>query len=85
VHLFVRGEEEKAAELARRLPSSASRDYGRPFREVFDVYGGDFYKIDALLFSPAEVTVTALKTGRSFSAGQVDEAMLDRSFGYESV
>jgi methenyltetrahydromethanopterin cyclohydrolase len=85
VHLFVRGEEEAAADLARRLPSAASRDHGRPFREVFEACDGDFYKIDPLLFSPAEVTVTALKTGRSFSAGAVDEAMLDRSFGHERV
>jgi methenyltetrahydromethanopterin cyclohydrolase len=85
VHLFVRGEEEAAADLARRLPSAASRDYGRPFGEVFDAYDGDFYKIDPLLFSPAEVIVTALSTGRSFAAGQVDEAMLDRSFGHERV
>ena len=85
VHLFVDGEEEAAADLARRLPSAASRDHGRPFRDVFEAYGGDFYKIDPLLFSPAEVTVTALKTGRSFSAGRVDEAMLDRSFGHEAA
>jgi methenyltetrahydromethanopterin cyclohydrolase len=85
VHLFVLGGEEQAADLAHRLPSAASRDYGRPFREVFDAYDGDFYKIDPLLFSPAEVIVTALGTGRSFFAGQVDEAMIDRSFGHEAV
>ncbi|HXV24896.1 MAG TPA: methenyltetrahydromethanopterin cyclohydrolase [Alphaproteobacteria bacterium] len=85
VHLFVTGGEERAADLARRLPSAASRDHGRPFREVFEAYEGDFYKIDPLLFSPAEVTVTALDTGRSFSTGQVDEAMIDRSFGHEAV
>ncbi len=85
VHLFVAGEEEAAADLARRLPSVASRDYGRPFREVFEAYRGDFYKIDSLLFSPAEVTVTALASGRSFASGALDEAMIDRSFGHEAV
>lgn len=85
VHLFVTGEEEPAADLARRLPSKASRDYGRPFREVFEAYDNDFYKIDPLLFSPAEVIVTALSSGRSFSSGSLDEAMIDRSFGYESA
>ena len=83
VHLFVAGPEDAAADLARRLPRAASRDYGRPFREVFEAYEGDFYKIDPLLFSPAAVTVTALGSGRSFFAGAVDEAMLDRSFGHE--
>lgn len=83
VHLFVSGAEDEAADLARRLPGAGSRDYGRPFREVFEAHGGDFYKIDPLLFSPAEATVTALGTGRSFFAGRVDEAMIDRSFGHE--
>ena len=85
VHLFVTGEEAAALDLARRLPSKASRDYGRPFREIFEAYDNDFYKIDPLLFSPAEVVVTALSSGRSFSSGALDEAMIDRSFGYEAV
>ena len=85
VHLFVTGEEAAAADLASRLPSKASRDYGRPFRDIFEAYDNDFYKIDPLLFSPAEVTVTALSSGRSFSSGSLDEAMIDRSFGYEGV
>jgi methenyltetrahydromethanopterin cyclohydrolase len=85
VHLFVAGEEAAAADLAKRLPSAASRDYGRPFREIFEACRGDFYAIDPLLFSPAEVTVTALETGRSFTAGAVDEAMIDRSFGHETA
>lgn len=85
VHLFVSGDETAAADLARRLPSAASRDHGRPFREIFEACNGDFYTIDPLLFSPAEVIVTALSTGRSFTAGRVDEAMIDRSFGHEAV
>jgi len=41
---------------------------------------GDFYAIDRMLFSPAKVTVTALKTGESFQAGHIDTAVLSRSF-----
>ena len=41
---------------------------------------GDFYAIDRMLFSPAKVTVTALKSGRSFQAGHIDTAVLARSF-----
>ncbi len=80
VHLFVGGPEEEAAALAQGLPSSTSRDYGRPFSEIFAAYNGDFYAMDPMLFSPARVTVTALETGRSFSHGAYDEAVLDRSF-----
>lgn len=79
-HLFVAGPEDEARELAAKLPSSASRDYGKPFARVFEDAGFDFYKVDPMLFSPARVTVTALETGRSFRAGKLDEALLGASF-----
>lgn len=81
VHLFVDGPEEEAFALARALPSSTSPDYGRPFRDLFEAAGGDFYRIDRMLFSPAEVVVTALATGRSIRAGRTDPLLLARSFG----
>jgi methenyltetrahydromethanopterin cyclohydrolase len=40
-----------AEELAEKLPSGTSRDYGRPFAEIFKAYKGDFYKIDGSLFA----------------------------------
>ena len=81
-HIFVKGSDEAAAELARELPSTASRDYGRPFAEVFKAVNMDFYQIDPMLFSPAAVTVTALDSGSSFRAGKLDAGLLDQSFGY---
>jgi methenyltetrahydromethanopterin cyclohydrolase len=81
-HIFVKGSDEAAAKLARELPSSASCDYGRPFAEVFKSMNMDFYKIDPMLFSPAAVMITALESGRSFSAGKLDAALIDQSFGY---
>lgn len=80
-HIFVKGSDEAAAKLAQELPSSASRDYGRPFAEVFKSVNMDFYKIDPMLFSPAAVTVTALESGNSFTGGKLDEALLNQSFG----
>lgn len=81
VLLFVDGPEEQAKTLAVSMPSSASRDYGRPFAETFADYRGDFYKIDPLLFSPGLVEVTALSSGRTFRHGKHDLALLRRSFG----
>lgn len=81
VHLFVRGSDEAAEKLAKELPSSTSKDYGRPFAEIFKQYEYDFFKIDAMLFSPASVIVTAVDSGKSFRAGQLDNALLDQSFG----
>ncbi len=80
-HLFVKGDDEAAERLANELPSSVSRDYGKPFAEVFKDYGYDFFKVDPMLFSPASVIVTAIDSGRSFHAGRIDEELLERSFG----
>nr|AAS88975.1 methenyl tetrahydromethanopterin cyclohydrolase [Methylosinus sp. LW2] len=80
-HLFVKGSAEAAKELAEKLPSFNSRDYGRPFAEIFKAYKGDFYQIDGSLFSPAEALVTAVDTGETFRAGKINEELLDKSFG----
>jgi methenyltetrahydromethanopterin cyclohydrolase len=81
-HVFVLGDDAAAAKLAQELPSSSSRDYGRPFADVFKSVNMDFYKIDPMLFSPAAVTVTAVESGNSFTGGRLDAALLDQSFGY---
>jgi methenyltetrahydromethanopterin cyclohydrolase len=83
VALFVDGPEEEAGKLADALPASASAAYGRPFAEIFEAAGRDFYKIDPLLFSPGLVEVTALATGRTFRRGRLDWALLARSFGLD--
>ena len=72
VQLFVRGSAAAAQALAQELPSSASRDYGQPFAKIFKQFKGDFYAIDPLLFSPAEVIVTAIESGDTFRAGGRD-------------
>lgn len=71
-HIYVNGSAKDARELAEKLPSGSSRDYGEPFAEIFKRFKGDFYVIDPLLFSPAEVIVTALETGETFRAGKRD-------------
>ena len=81
VQLYVNGDDKVAEELANNLPSSASRDYGRPFAEIFKAFNYDFFQIDPMLFSPACVVVTALQSGRSFHAGKIDLDLLDTSFG----
>jgi methenyltetrahydromethanopterin cyclohydrolase len=81
VQLFVRGSAEAARDLAERLPSHTSRDHGKPFKEIFKQFKGDFYAIDPLLFSPARAIVTALDSGETFRAGRIDAEMLERSLG----
>ena len=81
VHLFVSCGDDLADDLAHRLPAGSSKDYGKPFAEVFRDYGYDFFEIDPMLFSPALVAVTALGSGRTFRAGRLDGELLERSFG----
>lgn len=80
VHLFVAGEADAAQSLARSLPSNTSRDYGKPFAEVFKDYDYDFFKIDPMLFSPAQITVSHLPSGKSFRYGVVETDLLEQSF-----
>ncbi|MGH8671850.1 MAG: methenyltetrahydromethanopterin cyclohydrolase [Burkholderiales bacterium] len=81
VQLYVNGGDEAAQTLAQNLPSSRSKDYGKPFAKTFKEYKYDFYQIDPMLFAPAQVTVTALQSGRSFHAGKIDLDLLNVSFG----
>lgn len=80
VQLFVTGPAVDARGLAEALPSRVSRDFGAPFAEIFKRFKGDFYAIDPMLFSPAEVIVTAIESGESFHAGAVHLKLLDASF-----
>jgi methenyltetrahydromethanopterin cyclohydrolase len=75
----VRAGDSELEELAQKVPASASHDYGTPFYEIFQRYGGDFYKIDPLLFSPAEVWLTSTETGRTFHAGRLNPEVLEAS------
>jgi methenyltetrahydromethanopterin cyclohydrolase len=83
VTLWVRADDELLAQIGPKVPSSASKDHGEPFADVFARYKGDFYKIDPLLFSPAEVEFRNLKTGRCHRFGKVEPALLRKSFGLD--
>jgi methenyltetrahydromethanopterin cyclohydrolase len=80
VHLQVTGSDEAAEELANNLPSCASKDYGKPFAEIFKSYNMDFYLIDPLLFSPAKVTIINSDTGHVFEGGQLNAELIAVSF-----
>jgi methenyltetrahydromethanopterin cyclohydrolase len=75
----IRAGDAELEKLAEQVPAIASRDYGKPFYEIFQQYGGDFYKIDPLLFSPAEVWLTSTESGRTFHAGRLNPEVLEAS------
>jgi methenyltetrahydromethanopterin cyclohydrolase len=78
-HYIIRADDSAIADLAMKLPATASKDYGTPFYETFERYDKDFYKIDPLLFSPAEVWLTSATTGRSWHTGKVNTEVLKKS------
>jgi methenyltetrahydromethanopterin cyclohydrolase len=80
VHLTVDADDDALGELVERLPASASSDYGEPFGKVLKDAEFDFYKIDPLLFSPAQIRLTSVSSGRSVEAGSVNLEVLERSF-----
>jgi methenyltetrahydromethanopterin cyclohydrolase len=80
VHLWLDGDDDEVAELAAKLPSSASDAFGTPFGELLEAADWKFYDIDPMLFSPAEVTLTSAESGRAHHAGGLEPAVLERSF-----
>ncbi len=80
VLLWVRSDDTQLTEVGRKVPSSASKDHGVPFAQIFERYDRDFYKIDPALFSPAQVTFCNLATGKTHTFGKVEPEILRKSF-----
>ncbi|MCF2142380.1 MAG: methenyltetrahydromethanopterin cyclohydrolase [Candidatus Heimdallarchaeota archaeon] len=59
--------------------SSHSSEYGRPFFEILQSVGGDFYKIDPGLFAPAKIIVNNTTTGSLFTLGGINFELLKKS------
>jgi len=80
VHLWIDASDEEASDLAQRLPSRASDAFGTPFGELLAAADGNFYDIDPMLFSPADVTLTGSESGRAHHGGGLAPDVLERSF-----
>jgi methenyltetrahydromethanopterin cyclohydrolase len=80
-YLTIRASHEEIGAVAERLPASAAADYGTPFYDIFKRYDGQFYKIDKMLFSPAEVTINSLLTGQVVRRGRLNPDVLQASLG----
>ena len=79
VTIWMEADDEELQQVGALMPSSASRDFGQPFLELFKKYDCDFYQVDKMLFSPAQVTFNNLKTGRSMTFGETRFDILCRS------
>jgi methenyltetrahydromethanopterin cyclohydrolase len=80
VHLWIEGTDDEVAELATKLPSSASEAFGTPFGELLEAADWNFYDVDPMLFSPAAVMLTSTESGRAHHGGGLAPDVLERSF-----
>ena len=76
--------------IVKQAPSSASRmlqeakklaDKNPRFLDIFKEAEFDFYKIDPNIFAPAVVSINNMKTGKTFSAGNLDIEVMKSSLG----
>ncbi|QDU38650.1 Methenyltetrahydromethanopterin cyclohydrolase [Maioricimonas rarisocia] len=81
VTLVVSGDDESIEEIGPRIPSSGSPASGEPFLKIFEAAGRDFYKIDPMLFSPAEVILQNVETGQVHRFGRIEPDVVLTSFG----
>jgi len=78
--VFVEADDVAIAEIGPKVPASASPEFGALFAELFAKYK-DFYKIDPMLFSPAEIVFCNARSGRTHVFGRTDLDVLRKSFG----
>jgi methenyltetrahydromethanopterin cyclohydrolase len=76
---FVRSDDKDLEDVIKKVPSSSSEQYGQPFYDLFKSVGNDFYKVDPLLFSPAEITFNHIESGKTFHAGKLNPEVLKQS------
>jgi len=73
-------DEEKLKGIIDKVPSSASKDYGKSFTELVEQYGWDFlYKVDPSIFAPAVVVINNIRTGRTLRSGKVNYEILEKA------
>jgi methenyltetrahydromethanopterin cyclohydrolase len=75
-------DEDVLKRIVRQATSSTSKDYGKPFLQIFREADRDFYKIDHNLFAPAVLMVNNAKTGKVFKAGEINPKVLAESLGF---
>lgn len=81
VTLWVECSDSDIESIGARVPSTASKDFGKPFAKTFREYQYDFYQVDPGLFAPAMVTLVNLRTGNSYRYGGLFPEILRESFG----
>jgi methenyltetrahydromethanopterin cyclohydrolase len=78
---WVDAADEEMAEIAPALTSKGSSpEYGRPFGEIFEAAGRDFYRIDHQVHSIGRIRLHSVRTGGSRTSGEYHHELIERSF-----
>jgi methenyltetrahydromethanopterin cyclohydrolase len=81
-YLVEHDDEKRLQRIVEDAPSKASKNYGKPFIEIFKEANCNFYNIDPNLFAPAALVVCNTKTGKVFKAGEINSEILAKSLGF---
>ncbi len=76
---------EALPDFISKVPSTTSRDYGKPFFTTFKEAGFDFFKVDAGMFAPAKITINNLADQKTYTSGRINTGILRESFGVKEV
>ena len=71
--------DEEIEKIIEKVPSSSSKDYGKPFARILAQSNFEFFKIDPSLFAPASVAIDNVKTGKTWKVGKIDREILEKS------
>jgi methenyltetrahydromethanopterin cyclohydrolase len=67
-------DDEQLRDFVKRVPPTDNEFFTEIFKKA-----QDFYEVDPCAFAPATITVTNIKTGKTFSAGRLNADMLRKS------
>jgi methenyltetrahydromethanopterin cyclohydrolase len=77
----VRVDSDDLQEVVERVPACTLNNYAQPFFDLFKSVNFEFYKLDPLLFGPAEVTFNHIESGKIYHAGALNNGSLRKSLG----
>jgi methenyltetrahydromethanopterin cyclohydrolase len=84
VHLYVEPDEKTGLrDMAQKMPSQKSKDYGKSFTELTNEHRG-LRGIDINLIAPAQIYVNDLKSGELYTYGKVNSELIKKMMGFQS-
>jgi methenyltetrahydromethanopterin cyclohydrolase len=81
IFYHVKTDDNDLQEIVERVPANTSINYTQSFYDLFKSVDFDFYKLDPLLFSPAEITFNHIESGKVYHAGALNHEIIRRTLG----